>query len=79
MLKIILVRYGEAVNNLERKCSGWIDYNLTEKGKEQSTKTALFLKDCQIDEAYSSDLIRALDTAKIILKNHRDVRLNKCF
>jgi broad specificity phosphatase PhoE len=43
---------------------------LNNKGIWQSKKLAAKLKDIRIDKVYSSDLIRAYQTAKIIFKNN---------
>lgn len=67
MTRILLIRHGESVFNLERKYSGQLDVPLTEKGVEQAQKTADYiLKNYKIDAVYSSDLSRAINTAKPI-------------
>ena len=61
--KIILVRHGQSLANAEARLIGHCNMGLTELGQEQALKTAIALKDEKIDLIYSSDLIRAHDTA----------------
>ncbi len=70
MLKFLVIRHGETFSNAENRFSGHQDVDLTEKGIWQAEQLAHRLKDEQIDVAYSSDLKRAIHTAKIILQNH---------
>ena len=61
---IYLIRHGESEGNLKRICLGNTDLGLTEKGREQAEKTAKALSPVDIDAIYSSDLIRAVQTAE---------------
>lgn len=70
MTRMIFVRHGESTGNLEKRYFGHTDGPLTELGREQARRTAEFLKDEKIDVAYSSDLIRAYETGKIIAEKH---------
>jgi len=67
-LKIILVRHGQSTANKERIMQGHKDYPLSELGIKQAEELAQQMKDnsftCQA--VYSSDLLRAAKTAKII-------------
>ena len=63
---IYLVRHGESESNKQRLVGGHVDTELTEQGKEQARKTRDALSHIKFDEAYSSDLKRAVDTAGII-------------
>lgn len=64
--KIIAVRHGETHWNLLKKLQGHSDSNLTDTGINQSKLLAQRLKKYKIDRFYSSDLGRAVQTAKII-------------
>ena len=65
MTKLILIRHGERVFNLKARYTGQTDVPLTEKGIEQAKITAEYiLKNYKIDAVYSSDLARAIDTAR---------------
>ncbi len=63
---LILVRHGYSVSNDLKYFTGNMDIALTELGRRQAEKCAEFLKDFPIDFIYSSDLSRAMDTAKPI-------------
>lgn len=62
MTKVILVRHGETVWNLEGRVQGHGNSGLSELGKQQAAALARRLKQTKIDAVYSSDLQRALDT-----------------
>lgn len=65
MTRLIIVRHGESLYNLERRYTGQTDVPLTEKGITQAKITAEYvLKNYKIDTVYSSDLSRAVDTAR---------------
>lgn len=61
--KIYFVRHGQSLGNAERIYLGHTDWDLSELGKEQAQYTATALKDEKIDVIYSSDLLRAFNTA----------------
>lgn len=61
--KIILIRHGQSIGNEKRIFLGHTDLDLTELGYKQAFATAEHLKNEKIDKIYSSDLIRALNTA----------------
>ena len=62
-VKIILVRHGHSIGNLNRTFLGHTDLDLSELGYKQSEATAQCLKNVKIDYIYSSDLKRAVNTA----------------
>tara|TARA_B100001121_G_scaffold291537_1_gene292399 strand:+ start:805 stop:1518 length:714 start_codon:yes stop_codon:yes gene_type:complete len=66
---LILVRHGQSVWNLENKFTGWVNVDLTEKGKLEAEKAGLLIrnKNLKIDHFYSSIQLRAKNTLKIIL------------
>lgn len=62
MYKIIkLYRHGETVWNKEGRLQGWLDSPLTEYGKAQAKKQVE-----QVELVFSSDLGRAMETAKLM-------------
>ena len=67
---LILVRHGQSVWNLEKKFTGWVDINLTEKGELEAKKAGTLIKkkNIDIDLYYSSLQLRANNTLKIIQK-----------
>lgn len=68
MGKLYLVRHGESEWNILSKVQGQSNTNLTSVGREQAKKVAKRLVEEKIDIIFSSDLNRALDTARIIGK-----------
>ncbi len=74
-MKLIIVRHGETFENIKGIFQGHLNSQLTPNGLEQSKNIAEKLKNIKIDCAYSSDLDRALDTCKEILKFHPETNL----
>ena len=70
MIKLVLVRHGESIWNMENKFTGWTDVELSKKGIEEARNAGKLLKEnnYSFDIAYSSFLKRANDTLDIILK-----------
>ena len=69
-MKVILVRHGQTEENMKRIMQGVGTGTLSDLGREQARKVAEKLKDEKIDVIYSSDLKRAINTAKEIQKFH---------
>ena len=65
---LILVRHGQSTWNLEKRFTGWVDVDLTEKGKLEAEKAGSLIKnkEIKIDLYYSSLQLRANNTLKII-------------
>ncbi len=63
MLRIIFTRHGETQWNIEGRCQGQTDIELTEKGLSQGKILAQRLKGLKFENIYSSDLKRAYDTS----------------
>ncbi|MDY6902316.1 MAG: histidine phosphatase family protein [Cyanobacteriota bacterium] len=74
-IRLLLVRHGETEWNQQSKYQGQVDISLNENGKLQSQKVAEFLQDISIDKVYSSSMLRAKETAEIILKHHQNTNL----
>lgn len=68
-MKLYVVRHGEVQSNVEKIISGWNDEELTQKGIEQANEMRSKLKSIPFDEIYSSPIIRAKQTAEIIVPN----------
>jgi len=69
MPKLILVRHGQSLWNLEDRFTGWVDVPLTAKGREEATAAGLKLAEYSIDVAYTSNLARAQNTLALILES----------
>ena len=67
---LILVRHGHSVWNLEKRFTGWVDVDLTDKGESEAEKAGLLIKNknIEINFYYSSLQLRANNTLKIIQK-----------
>ncbi len=63
---IYLLRHGEIEGSGEKRFIGHSDIPLNAKGKEQAVLWKSKLCEIKFDEIYSSDLIRCVETAKII-------------
>ena len=61
---VYVIRHGESETNLSKKWTGWLDVQLTEKGYEDAKKAAGYLKGISFDKIYTSDLMRAKQTAQ---------------
>ena len=61
--KIFIVRHGQSLGNANFIYLGHTDLDLSELGKQQAKLTAERLKNEKIDAIYSSDLLRAHNTA----------------
>ena len=77
--KIILVRHGQSLWNLEKRFTGWVDVDLSDTGKLEAKKSGELIKKEQlnIDLYYSSFQLRAKNTIKIIqeeLSDHKKLK-----
>lgn len=58
-----LIRHGQSIGNATNTYLGHTDLDLSELGYEQAAATAEHLRDVHFDAIYSSDLLRAHNTA----------------
>ena len=81
MIKLVLVRHGQSVWNLENKFTGWTDVELSEKGVKEAKEAGVALKEngFHFDLAFTSALKRAQDTLKYILQemNEEDIEIKE--
>jgi len=61
---VLLVRHGQSKGNAERRFGGHTATPLSARGRNQAEATARTLKSESITAIYSSDLARAMETAK---------------
>lgn len=77
MKKLVIVRHGQSVWNLENKFTGWTDVGLSEKGIDEAKSAGILLKKLgyTFDLAFTSVLKRANDTLYYILDelNERNI------
>ena len=69
MIKLVLVRHGQSMWNLENRFTGWTDVELSEQGIQEAKEAGKVLKEkgFEFDVAYTSVLKRANDTLNYIL------------
>jgi len=67
---LALVRHGQSQWNLENRFTGWIDVPLTDLGRQEAERAgrALLGAGVRFDRAYTSALVRAQDTLRIMLE-----------
>jgi probable phosphoglycerate mutase len=65
--RILAIRHGETAWNVDRRVQGHLDIPLSDAGREQARRLACTLAAGEpIDHIYSSDLSRALQTARAV-------------
>jgi len=73
MSHLLLVRHGESEWNRENRFTGWVDVELTPKGKLEACKAGELIKSqkIKIDYFFTSYQKRAIDTLKLIVNTLR--------
>lgn len=71
MSRLILLRHGQSVWNKENRFTGFVDVELSEKGKMEAAAAGRALQAETVDVVFTSVLKRAIDTADIALKEAR--------
>lgn len=84
MPKLVLIRHGQSLWNLENRFTGWVDVPLTGAGEEEARRAAKRISDLSFDVCYTSALRRAQRTLEVILETNgwnipviRDQALNE--
>lgn len=82
MTYLYLIRHGETDWNVEGRWQGQADVPLNAKGREQAAQIARTLARVGLKAIYSSDLLRARETAQALVKTtgvtlHYDPRLRE--
>jgi 2,3-bisphosphoglycerate-dependent phosphoglycerate mutase len=67
MAKLILTRHGQSLWNAENKFTGWVDVPLSERGRAEATIASTKLRKYRVDVCFTSMLIRAIETAIVVL------------
>jgi broad specificity phosphatase PhoE len=75
MGRLYLVRHGETEWNAQGRLQGHVDVALSEKGQRQAEAVARRLDGVCFQAAYSSDLSRTAETARIMLAQQQEVTL----
>ena len=66
--KLVLVRHGLSVYNDQTRFTGWKDVELNAQGIDEAKQAVQLLNNLEFDLAFTSDLIRAQETLRIILE-----------
>ncbi|EKQ51567.1 histidine phosphatase family protein [Clostridium sp. Maddingley MBC34-26] len=69
---IYLMRHGQTILNKAGRTQGWCDGVLTKEGIEVAVNVGLGLSNIKFKAAYSSDLGRAVKTARIVIKENKE-------
>src|SRR5438552_51383 len=85
MPDLLLLRHGQSQWNLENRFTGWIDVPLSANGEAEARAAGEKLRGRRIDRLFTSDLKRAIDTARLALESagigplpsERDAALNE--
>ncbi len=69
MTKLILLRHGQSLWNMENRFTGWTDVDLSDKGKREAADAARLMVDegLRFDVAFTSALKRAIRTLWIVM------------
>lgn len=69
-MKLVLTRHGESQWNLENRFTGWVDVDITDKGREEAIRGGRQLKEqgFTFDVAYTSYQKRAIKTLNLFLE-----------
>jgi 2,3-bisphosphoglycerate-dependent phosphoglycerate mutase len=69
MAKLVLLRHGQSLYNLEGRFTGWMDIDLSERGKAEAGEAGWLMKSSGLtfDIAFTSVLKRAIRTLWIVL------------
>lgn len=69
-MKVYIIRHGESETNLKKQWTGWANVHLTKAGKAQAQKAGERLKNIRFDKIFTSDLVRAIETATNALPDY---------
>lgn len=73
-MKLYLVRHGQSEANLKKIHGGCLDVPLTEQGEADARSAGTLLRGTAFDKVYTSDLIRAIQTADLALPGYEKER-----
>jgi len=80
MIKLVLMRHGQSIYNMENRFTGWSDVDLSEQGRVEAKAAGALLKKQHIypDICFTSWLKRAIHTANLALEvlgwEHIDIK-----
>ena len=70
MAKLVLLRHGESEWNAKNLFTGWVDVNLSEKGRAEAVRGGAMMRDADVlpDIVHTSVLRRAIHTSQLALE-----------
>jgi broad specificity phosphatase PhoE len=82
-IEIVYETHSTSIDNEAGIATGWLPGRLSETGRRQARQLGERRRDDELAVAYTSDLLRAVETAQIALGEtgipiHHDVRLREC-
>lgn len=84
MPRLVLVRHGQSLWNLQNRFTGWVDVPLTAEGEAEARRAGERLRGRRFDVAYTSALVRAQETLRLLVETAdldvpviRDAALNE--
>lgn len=72
-MKVLITRHGETEENARHICQGQTDGTLSERGKAEARELGKKIAGEKLIACYSSDLGRAVETAKLVLSMRKDM------
>lgn len=78
---LILLRHGESTANADDRFGGWLDYALTNRGRDQASAAGRMIGDAGLrpTAVHTSLLVRAIDTAKLAMaETNSQVPAHQC-
>lgn len=69
MIDLVLLRHGESTANADDRFGGWLDFDLTARGRDDAARAGRSIRDAGLRPAavHTSLLRRAVDTADIVI------------
>lgn len=70
-VEVVMIRHAQSEWNRQQRFTGWANPPLTDAGRDEAVAAALQLASAgyRFDRAYTSDLVRAVDTAALLLRH----------
>lgn len=65
---LVILRHGQSVWNSENRFTGFVNVELSKKGRDEASYAGKLLNSIKFDHIFSSDLMRTIETAEIVAK-----------
>ena len=76
-MNLVFIRHGQSLWNLENKFTGWVDIDLSERGKVEAKTAGITLIDNNFypEISFTSYLKRSINTAEHIIENYKNMNI----